>query len=368
MNNLLIQDIITAIEAHSPLHIQEEWDNCGVQVGKISDVCTGVLLCVDATPDIIDEAIEKGCNLVISHHPILFKGLKRITGHTLVEQTVIKAITAGVTIYSCHTAIDNATNGVSWRMAQKLGLTNIATLDPQVGKMLKLSVIVPNTHADIVKVALFNAGAGQLGNYESCSFSTKGEGSFKALDGASPFVGDIMEYHIEPETRIDVILPRWLRHKVETAMIDAHPYEEPAYEFIALENSSKYTGSGVVAQSTTALTPQQLIENVKATFSSPVVRCNAFDPDMCIKRIAMCGGAGAFMIPNAIKSGVQAFITSDTRYHDFVDYAHQILIIDIGHFESEQYTKEIFYHVITEKFPNFAVYYSEKENNPINYL
>ncbi len=264
---VLIKDIISAIEQFAPLRLQESYDNSGLQVGEEDAECTGVLLCVDVTPTVIDEAVSRRCNLVVSHHPLLFKGLKRITGTTPVEVSVMKAIAAGISVYSCHTSVDNATNGVSWVMARKLGLANVRVLAPQTG------------------------------------------------------------------------------------------------------NLSADTGSGAIGEYPESLTVSELIARVKAEFSSPVVRCT--EPpamNMPVTKVAMCGGAGGFLIGDAIAEGAQVFITSDTRYHDFVDYAERIFIVDIGHFESEQCTKEIFYHVIKEKFPTFALYYSEIEKNPINYL
>ncbi len=363
-----VANIISALEDFAPLSLQEDFDNSGLQVGNKSAECNGVLLCVDVTPAIIEEAIEKGCNLVVSHHPLLFKGLKRITGATLVERTILKAISANISIYSCHTSADNAFNGVSWKMAELLGLNDVETLSRQKNKMMKLSVMVPINHLETVRLALFDAGAGTLGNYDSCSFSTKGEGTFRALDGANPYVGNMYEFHFEQEIRLDVILPVWLKMRVEHALRMSHPYEEPAYEFIALENDSPYTGLGTIGQYEAPISPYELIEKVKKAFNSPITRCSAFDNELMVKRVAMCSGSGSSFIKDAIASGAQAFITSDTRYHDFIDYASDILIVDIGHYESEQCTKDIFYHVITEKFPNFAVYYSDKEQNPINYL
>ena len=365
---MTIADVTSAIEKFAPLALQEDYDNSGLQVGNRAQKCTGALLCVDVTPAIVDEAVERGCNLIISHHPLIFKGLKRLTGNSQVELTVMKAIKAEVAIYSCHTAIDNATNGVSWEMARRLSVGDLQVLEPQQGKMLKLSVMVPDAHCETVKNALFEAGAGAIGDYDSCSFSVQGNGSFRALSGANPFVGQVGEVHHEPETKIDVVLPRWLRSRVERALIDAHPYEEPAYEFIAMENESKYLGSGVVGQLSESVSLAQLISQIKEAFNSPMVRCNTANVCQPVSKIAMCGGSGAFLIRNAIAHGAQVYITSDVKYHDFVDYKNDIIIIDIGHFESEECTKSIFYREIQEKFPNFALYYSEIEKNPINYL
>ena len=365
---MTIKDVTSALEVFAPLALQEDYDNCGLQVGDNSVECSGVLLCVDVTPSIVDEAAKRGCNLIISHHPLIFKGLKRLTGSSQVEQTALKAIKAGIAIYSCHTAIDNATNGVSWEMANKLNVCNIKTLDPQREKLLKLSVMVPHAHCDAVKNAIFEAGAGAIGNYDCCSFSVEGDGSFRAKSGANPFVGEEGVLHHEPETRIDVILPRWLKYRVESALIKAHPYEEPAYEFIALENAMKNVGSGVIGELATPIKLSQFISQVKEAFNSPVVRSNTSDVEQEVSVVAMCGGSGSFLIRNAISQGAQVYLTSDTKYHDFIDYKNDIIIIDIGHFESEQCTKNIFYRIIQEKFPNFALYYSELEKNPINYL
>jgi len=228
--------------------------------------------------------------------------------------------------------------------------------------------MVPESHCETVKKAIFNAGAGTLGNYDSCSFSTKGIGSFRALELANPFVGEKGKIHLENECRIEVILPVWKKSDVEKALREAHPYEEPAYDFYEIENQSTHTGSGAIGNLTMPMTQLELIKLVKKTFSTPTARCSKLNPDIKIEKIAMCGGSGSFLIKKAISKGAQAFITSDTKYHDFVDYNQSVFIIDIGHFESEQCTKDIFYHIIREKFPNFALYYSELEKNPINYL
>ena len=365
---MTIVEITSAIEAFAPLALQEDYDNCGMQVGNRNSECTGAILCVDATEMVVQEAVDRGCNLVISHHPLIFKGLKRLTGATAVERTVIKALQNGVAIYSCHTAIDNATSGVSWEMARMLGIENVSVLGPQRDKLLKLSVMVPTTHCDDVKNALFKAGAGKIGDYDSCSFAVEGHGSFRALEGANPFVGQLGEVHIEPEVRIDVVMPRWLKGKVEASLIKAHPYEEPAYEFVAIENVLKLTGSGVVGELNEPISLKQFIEKVKCAFHSPIVRTNACDDSVEVSKVAMCGGAGGFLVQRAIGVGAHVYLTSDTRYHDFIDYKNDIIIVDIGHFESEQCTKNIFYRIIQEKFPNFALYYSDIEKNPINYL
>ena len=362
-----IRDIINAIEQVAPLPLQEDYDNAGLQVGDAGALCTGALLCVDITPDIIREAVDRGCNLVLSHHPLLFKGIKRLTGHTLQQQALIAAVKNDIVVYSAHTNLDSApVEGVSRVLASLLGLCDVVPLQQLTGKTMKLSVMVPEAHAVKVREAMWRAGAGRIGCYSDCSFSVKGEGTFMALDGADPYVGRIGELHHEPETRIDVMLPSWLRDKVERALLEAHPYEVPAYEFVRLDNPLP-AGLGAVGRLPSPVDAKALVAKVKDVCSSPVARCTRL-PDSAIERVAVCGGSGGSLIGDAIASGAQAFVTSDVRYHDFVDYRDDIFIIDIGHYESEMCTKQIFYHIVSEKFPNFALYYSELEKNPIIFL
>ncbi len=365
---MLVGDIIAAIEAKAPIPLQEDYDNSGLQVGSSASKCTGVLLCVDVTPAIVDEAVKHGCNMIISHHPLLFHGIKRLTGSSAVEVCVMNAIAAGISIYSAHTSMDNAANGVSYEMAQRMELRDCCVLEPLSGRLLKLTTFIPHSHVSKVRAAIFEAGAGNIGRYDSCSFATTGEGTFRPLEGSAPYVGTTLQLHTEPETRLEVILPKWKRHEVEEALLLTHPYEVPAYEFITIDDSIPSLGSGIVGTLPKPVTRRELAQMVKKAFHSPITRCSDYPDEIPISRIAMCGGSGSSLIKQAIASGVQAFITSDTKYHDFVDYASRILIMDIGHFESEQCTKDIFYRTIKEIFPNFAVRFSESESNPIIYL
>ena len=364
---MLHSDIIREIERIAPPALQEGYDNTGLQVGDLSDECKGVMICVDATKAILDETIAHGCNLLLTHHPLLFRATKKITPQGRIGGVIFKAIQNGVTIYSCHTAIDNARGGVSWEMARMLGLTNISTLDRQTGRMMKLVVMVPFSHVDVVRNALFEIGAGSLGDYDSCSYSTVGEGTFRPLADANPFVGSRGAVHTEPEARVEVLLPSWLQAKAEAALRKAHPYEEPAYDFIALANAAPYSGSGVIGDLAEAMTEADFVALVKATFGSPVARTTR-PSGRTIKRVGLCGGAGIDFAPLAIARGADAYICSDTKFNFFLDYADDVFLTDIGHFESENCTKTIFYRIISEKFANFAVRKSIIEDNPINYL
>lgn len=365
---MLIGHIVQAIEQFAPPALQESYDNTGLILGSASDECSGVLVTVDVTEAVVAEAINHGLNFIVAHHPLIFKGVKRLNGSTPHQRAIISAVRAGIAVYACHTSLDSAADGVSQRMAAMLGLQNVVPLSAPRDLLVKLQAFVPESYMEEVRLALFDAGAGQIGNYDSCSYSFAGEGSFRPLDGANPFVGHQGAMHFEPERCLQVILPRWRRNAVEAALLQVHPYEEPAYEFYDVSNTMPRVGLGAVGNFENALSPVELAEKVKNTFGSPVTRCNAFDTEQPIRRVALCGGSGASLIPQAISSHAQAIITSDVKYHDFVDYSGDIFIIDIGHHESENCSKMIIFDIISEKFPNFAVRNSQADVNPIKYL
>jgi len=374
---MLNAHIIQIIEGLAPRNYQESWDNTGWQVGSAADECRGVLLCVDCSPSVVAEAKERGCNLIISHHPLLFKGLKRLTGATPVEQTVIMATRAGISIYSSHTSLDNVPGGVSYTMARMLGLDVLRALAPMSPRWSKLSVMVPADYAEQVRMSLFDVGAGEIrcgaGNcstlsYDCCSYNTEGYGTFRPLEGSRPFVGDVDTLRCEPETRISMVVDNSLINRAMDVIREVHPYESPAIEVSGLTNAMSEIGLGAVCACPEGLTAAEFIQRVKDVFGSPVVRHTAIhDPGLVMRRIALCGGAGGEFIGDALNAGAQVYLSSDIRYHDFQDYQDRILLVDIGHFESEQCTKQIFYDVITQKIANFAVYKSSVEKNPINY-
>ena len=361
-----ISDIISAIEAYAPLHLQEGYDNCGLQVGDGNAEATGVLLCVDVTEAVVDEAIALGVNMVVSHHPLIFRGLKKLVGRSDIERIVIKAIKNDIAIYSAHTNMDNTRGGVSARMAQKLGLKNVRVLVPQVGRQVKVVVYVPTSYADAVADAMHACGAGNIGDYEHCSYRIAGEGRYRAKTGAHPFVGTPGEMHSEPETRIEVIADAAVKDRVVQAMLQAHPYEEPAYDVLQLQNESPYEGAGVVGDiEPTSAT--DFFAKLKNVFGVDAVRfCG--DASKTIRRVALCGGSGAEFIGAAVHSGADIYVTGDVKYHDFTGNASRILIADIGHYESEQFTKDIFYEIIREKMPNFATYYAKSENKQVKFF
>lgn len=362
-----IAEVTRLIEDYAHLSLQESWDNAGFQVGNPQAEATGALLCLDVTEAILGEAISKGVNLIITHHPLLFRGLKSITGRNDIERIVIKAIKHDISIYSAHTNMDSAWGGVSHLIAKKIGLGDVEVLDCQKGKLFKLVVFVPNASVESVRTAITDAGAGRIGDYDCCSYMQQGEGTFRALDDANPFVGEVGKLHHEPECRLEVIVPAQFKGRVVRAMLDAHPYEEPAYDLIQLENEDKYSGLGVIGNLPKAENAIEFLNRVKAIFGTGVVRYSG-DASRPVQRVAVCGGSGAEFVGRAVSLGADAYITGDVKYHEFMSENNSILIADIGHYESEHFTKEIFSEIITKKIPNFAVHYAELEKNPINYL
>lgn len=365
---MLIGHIINALEKAVPQALQESYDNTGLIIGNSNDECTGVLITVDVTEATVQEAITSGCNLIIAHHPLIFKGFKRLTPSTPEQRAAIEAVKNGISVYACHTSLDSVAGGVSQRMAAMLNLRQVQPLAQERAKLLKLQTYVPTSHADDLRLALFDAGAGEMGNYRYCSYNLEGRGTFQPIGDADPYVGTIGETHTEQEECIQVLLPTWLKRKVEQALLQAHPYEHPAYEFIAIEHPMSMTGLGAIGNFDQAIPVRELAELIKQTFSSPIVRTNARQLDVPVRRMALCGGSGSSLIPDAIAAHAQVLLTSDVKYHDFLSAYPDLIIMDIGHHESENCSKTIIFDIISEKFPNFAVRYSTTDANPIKYL
>ena len=364
---MTVREITSLIEDAAPLALQENYDNAGLLVGNHEMEVSGVLLSIDITEAVIDEAVQHDCNLIISHHPLIFRGLKNLTGQDYIQRCIIKAIKNDISIYAAHTNIDNVLNGVNGKIADKIHLQKRSVLIPKTGMLLKLATFVPTGYADIVRNALFNAGAGQIGEYDSCSFNTNGTGTFRPSDNANPFAGQPNEFHTEFETRIEVILPVFLKTRVVNALILSHPYEEPAYDLYPLQNNWSQAGAGVVGELPTPEAEDDFLHRIKHTFEVGCVKHSRTNGRM-IRKVALCGGAGAFLLPRAVASGADVFITGEVKYHDYFSYENSILVAEIGHYESEQYTKEIFYSIIREMFPSLSVSMTSVNTNPIKYL
>ncbi len=367
MSVVKVKDIARIIEDFAPLSLQESYDNAGLLIGNSQMEVTGVLITVDIVEAVIDEAIEKNCNMIVSHHPLIFSGLKKITGQNYIQQCVIKAIKNDIAIYAAHTNLDNVFYGVNGYFADKLGLQNKQILVPKSGVLTKLITYVPKEKAESVKQAVFNAGAGVIGNYDCCSFNVEGKGTFRANENATPFVGEKNKLHTETETRVEVVLPKYLTSKVVAEMLKAHPYEEPAFDILPLNNEWSRVGAGMVGELSEKIEAIHFLENLKEKLNLSTIRYTG-DITQKIKRVALCGGSGSDFLKYAMREKADIYISGDFKYHQFFDAENQIIIADIGHFESEAHTKEIFYELISKKIPTFAVRISDINTNPINYL
>ncbi|WP_430409792.1 Nif3-like dinuclear metal center hexameric protein [Kordia sp.] len=363
---MIVQDIISHIEELCPLAYAEDFDNVGLLVGNSKQEVMGVLISLDTLENVVDEAIENNCNMIVSFHPIIFSGLKKITGKTYVERVVLKAIKNDIAIYAMHTALDNSWNGVSDRMCDELGLTNKSILIPQKGTIKKLVTFVPKKNSEEVRNALFAVGAGSIGNYSNCSFNMDGLGSFQGNEASNPTVGKKGETHFEEEVQLGITFAKHLEGKIIKTLHSTHPYEEVAYEITTLENTNQHIGMGMIGELERPITEMHFMTLLKTKMNVPVVRHSELSGKM-IKKVAVLGGSGSFAIGNAKRAGVDAYVTADLKYHDFYKAENTILLADIGHYESEQYTKNLLFEYLTKKIPNFAIILSAENTNPIKY-
>jgi dinuclear metal center YbgI/SA1388 family protein len=364
---MIVKDITQLLEDYAPLAYQEDYDNAGLLVGNFNQKINKVLICLDCTEAVIDEAIKENCDLIIAHHPIIFKGIKKLNGKNYVERVIIKAIENKIALYAIHTNLDNVINGVNGKICNKLSLINSKILSPKKQNLKKLVTFIPVNNAEDVKEAIFNAGAGNIGNYSNCSFNTLGNGTFKANKNTNPFVGEQDKLHTEEELKVEVIFDVAQQSKILNALLKSHPYEEVAFDIFPLENKNPQVGSGMFGELVDEMEEIEFLQNLKKVMNVSVIRhSNLLNKK--IKKVAVCGGSGSFLLKDAIQAGADIFITSDFKYHEFFDADEKLLIADIGHYESEQFTQDLLLEIITENFPNFAIRLTENNTNPIKYL
>lgn len=363
-----VRDIVQAIEAFAPVAFQESYDNSGLQVGDMNAEVKGCLLTLDVTEEIVKEAMERGCNMIVAHHPVIFSGLKRLTGANYVQRVVQMAIKNDINIYAAHTNLDNMRGGVNAKIAEKLGLENNAILSMMMGSLRKLYTFAPAKDADKVREALFAAGAGNIGKYRECSFNTEGKGTFRPDADADPAIGTAGgPRETVEEVKIEVLVTRDKESQVLKALYAAHPYEEVAYEFIALENVNQEMGAGLVGSLPEPMEEIAFLAHIKDKMKADCIKYTRLSGKR-VQKVAICGGSGSFLLKDAIRAEADVFITADFKYHQFFDAENRIVIADIGHYESEQYTVELFLDILTEKFPNFAFLLSGLSTNPVKYF
>ena len=362
-----IGEITSFLESTAPLSLQESYDNAGLLTGNNNWDCTGIITTLDATEAVVKEAIDKGCNLVVAHHPIIFGGLKKITGKNYVEQTIITAIKNDIAIYAIHTNLDNVLHGVNASIADKLGLINRSILQPKNDTLKKLFTFVPVDQAEKVRSAIFATGGGHISNYSECSFNTAGQGTFKPGEGTNPFTGKIGQRHTEEEIKMEMIFPAWQQQNILKALFTAHPYEEVAYDIVTLDNQNQQVGSGLLGELPETLSETALLGLLKQQFKLSVIRHTPLLAKP-VKKIALCGGAGSFLIGAAVAAGADFYITGDVKYHEFFDANNRVVIADIGHYESEQFTTDLLFDILSQKFPTFAIQKTGVKTNPVHYF
>lgn len=362
-----LKDVIHFLESFAPLSLQESYDNAGLITGDVNTEITTVLITLDVTEKVVEEAIQKKAQLILAHHPIIFSGLKKITGKNYVERTLIKAIKNDIAIYAAHTNLDSIDRGVNHKICEKLGLQNCKILQAASNQLKKLVTFIPVKNSGEVREAIFNAGAGNIGNYDSCGFIAEGLGSFRGNVNSNPFVGKKGEIHAEKEIRFETIFPGYLQGRIIEALLKAHPYEEVAYDIYPIENKFDKVGMGMTGTFAEPKSENEFLNQLKSTFNTGVIKHTALK-DKPVEKVAVCGGSGSFLLNAAIASGADFFVSGDFKYHQFFDAENKIVIADIGHFESEQFTKELFYELLTKKFPKFAVRLSEVGTNPVFYF
>ena len=355
------------LESLAPLNYQEDYDNSGLIVGRADQEISQALISLDCTESIVDEAIANNCELIISHHPIVFKGLKKFNGKTYVERVVEKAIKNSIAIYAIHTNLDHVAAGVNKRIADRLGLINTRVLSPKNNLLKKLITFVPVAQAEAIRAALFVAGAGNIGNYSEVSFNADGAGTYKAGENANPFAGELGKQHREPEVRIETIYPANLENKLIAALILAHPYEEVAYDLYPITNAFHEVGAGLIGELKYPQEETDFLNHVKTRMKSAVIRHTVFTGKK-VRKVAVCGGSGSFLLKQAIAAGADVFVTADFKYHEFFDAEGKLVIADIGHFETEQFTQELLAEIISKKFPTFAIRLTKIITNPVKYI
>tara|TARA_R100001369_G_scaffold21881_3_gene39723 strand:+ start:31239 stop:32333 length:1095 start_codon:yes stop_codon:yes gene_type:complete len=363
---MIIAEVIQHLEDFAPIATAEDFDNVGLLVGDKNSKVSGILITHDTLEEVVDEAISKNCNLIISFHPIIFSGLKKLNGSNYVERTVIKAIKNDIAIYAIHTALDNHFLGVNNMMCEKLGLLNTEILIPKKGSIKKLNTYVPTVHADKLRDKLFEAGAGAIGNYDNCSFNIQGKGSYKANENANPSIGKIGEIHFEQEIQLNVVFPNHLEKTILKALFSNHPYEEIAYEVISLDNENQNIGMGMIGSLPEEMKEEDFLALVKKTFKAKGIRHSKL-LNQKVRKVAVLGGSGSFAIENAKKAGANFFITADLKYHDYYKAEGKLVVADIGHYESERYTKNILHSYLSKKISNFAIILASTKTNPIKY-
>ncbi len=364
---MVLSVIIAALERFAPPSYQESYDNSRLIVGNPQQAVSGVMLCLDSLESVVEEAIETGCNLIIAHHPIVFSGLKSLTGRNYVERVVLKAIKNDIAIYACHTNLDNVKAGVNAKICERMGLKNTRILAPKPRLIKQLSTYIPYDDATKLRDALFAAGGGNMGNYSETSFNTVGAGTFKGNNDSNAYKGEKNVRHYEAETKIELVFQAHREGNILKALFENHPYDEIAYNIITLDNTANDIGAGMIGELDTPMNEKDFLQLLKNQFNVPCVRhTNLLNKP--IKKVAICGGSGSFLLRNAIGAKADVFVTGDFKYHEFFDAENHLVIADIGHYESEQFTIELFQEILSKEFSDLKIIKTSINTNSVHYF
>ena len=363
---MLVKDVIDFLDSYAPLKYAEDFDNTGLLVGDKNAKVTGIIICLDSTKEVIQEAIDSNSNLIISFHPIIFNGLKQLSPGNYVNDSIILAIKNNISIFAIHTALDNSNMGVSMKLCDVLGISDKKVLIPKTKTIKKLTTYIPKDDAANLKNKLFGIGAGSIGKYDNCSFSFEGEGTFKGNESSNPTIGDKLKDTTQNEVCINITFLKHLEEKVLSVLKEVHPYEEIAYEIITIENVNENIGMGMYGELKVALSENDFFKLIKNKLNVKFLKHSKL-MNKTIKRVAVLGGSGSFGIEKAISVNADAYLTADLKYHDYFKADNSILLVDVGHYESEQFTKNLLYDILTKKFPNFAIALTKTNTNPVKY-
>ncbi len=369
-----LKEIISFLESIAPLALQEDYDNAGLIIGNIEKQVESTLICLDVTEAVLEEAVKNGHDLIISHHPLIFRGITKINPDQYPGNIIAGAIRHNIAVYAIHTNLDNVDQGISRLLAEQIGLKDLNVLKPLKGELKKLVVFCPDIKLSdgqyvpgLVRNAMFEAGAGFIGDYDSCSYNTDGMGTFRGLEGTNPFIGTQGKMTVQKEVKIETVVPSYLQNKVIKSMKEVHPYEEVAYDIYPLDNEYEKAGSGMIGDLPLEMTQKEFLNMVRENLGCKALRHSDISKKK-ISKVAVCGGAGSFLIGDAIRSEADAFISSDLKYHDYFGTNKNLLLVDAGHYETEQFFIDYLYQLLIKKFSTFAISKTMLISNPINYL
>lgn len=368
---MIVKELIKYLEDWAPPGAAWEKDNVGLLVGSGDEKIENIFLSLELTGEVLEQALKKNCNFIFTHHPLIFNPVKNLDVNKNPNSKLIyKLIKNDINLFSAHTNLDFTKDGVSFTLAKKLKLNKITFLKNEESNQFKVVVFLPETNLDEVASAMFNQGAGIIGEYNNCSFRTNGIGTFKGSANSNPFIGKKENFEKANEVRLEVLVDSWKLNKVINAMLKSHPYEEPAYDIYPLRNKNVNYGAGAIGELDNEMNVNEFLKHVEKSLLLSNFRFVNGNKRR-IKKVAVCGGSGSELLNDAISKNADVFITADIKYHTFHDAKNKILLIDAGHYETEvvilKIVEEKIKKLIKEKKENIKVYKYSSSTNPVKF-